>query len=96
MVGKQLEQVLVGGKVDHRTASVVFDHLGRAPVWGNQHTGDFVVLNGLYEVAVSKGARRVGRVGPIEEGRAYGDHHDHQKDIEPRIAPALFQEPCLK
>ena len=77
MVGKQLEQVLVGGKVDDRTASVVFDHLGRAPIRGNQHPGNFVVLNGLYEVAIAEGARRIGRVGPIEESRTHGDHDDH-------------------
>ena len=90
VVGEQLEQVLVGGQVDHGTTAVVLHHLGRAAIGRDQHPRHFIALNSFHEVAVAQGARSVGRLRTIQEGRAHGDHHDHQEDIEPRIAPALF------
>ena len=90
VVGEQLEQVLVGGQVDHGTTAVVLHHLGRAAIGRDQHPRHLIALHRFHEVAVAQGARSVGRLRTIQEGRAHGDHHDHQEDIEPRIAPALF------
>ena len=87
---QQLEQILVGGKVDNGALAIVLDHLSGAPVGGDQHPGYLVGLHGLDEVAVAQAARSVGRIRAIQEGGAHGDHNDRQEHIEPRIAPALL------
>ncbi|NDD65927.1 MAG: hypothetical protein EBZ36_18415, partial [Acidobacteria bacterium] len=46
----------------------------------------------LYDKLRTQLYSRVGGVGAIQERGADGDHHDHQQDIEPRIAPALLQD----
>ena len=96
MIGEDLEQILVGGKVDDGAVAIVLHHLSRVAIGGDQHPRDIVGLDGLNEVAVAHGARRIGRIGAIQEGRANGDHHDRQEDVEPRIAPALFHRPRSK
>ena len=93
VVGEQLEQVLVGGQVDHGALTVVLHHLGGAAVGGDQHPGDLVGLHGLDEVAVAEGAGGPGRIGTLQEGGAHRDHHDHQEHVEPRVAPAFLHDP---
>ena len=93
MVGEQFEQVFVRCQVDDCPPAIVFDHLSSTPIGGDQHPGNLIGLHRLNEVAVAQGSRRIGRIGPIQEGRTHGNNHDHEQDVEPRIAPTLFQDP---
>jgi len=89
VVREQLQQILVGSQVDDGPVAIVFNHLGGTPIGGNQDPGDLFVLNGLDEVAVAQVAWGVGRIGPVEEGRADCDHDDGQEHVKPSIAPAI-------
>ena len=95
VVGEQLQQILVGSEIHHGPLAAALHHLGGAAVGGDQHPRHLIGLNRLHKVAVAQGARRVGRVGTIEERRAHGDHHDHQEHVQPRVAPAFVQSPRL-
>jgi len=75
VVFQQLEQVFIGGEVDHGALAVVLHHLGGAAIGSNQHPRHFIALHRLHEIAVAKRARRIGRIGAVEEGRTHGDHH---------------------
>ena len=76
MLGQQTQQLLVGSQVHLGAAAVVFHHLSGAPIRGDQHATDLVVLNRFNEIAVAHGPRFLLGVATAQEGR--GDHHDRQ------------------
>ena len=73
---QQTQQLLVGSQVHLGAAAVVFHHLSGAPIRGDQHATDLVVLNRFNEIAVAHGPRFLLGVATAQEGR--GDHHDRQ------------------
>ena len=92
MLAEEIQQVLIGGEVDLGALAIALDCQCCAAIRGDQHLGDFVALNGLNEVAVAEVDRSVvGRIGaPTDKRGAEGDQHNHEQDIQPRVAPTLL------
>ena len=92
MLAEQIQQVFIGGEVDLGALAIALDRQCCAAIRGDQHLGDFVALNGLNEIAVAEVDRSVvGGVGaPANKRGAEGDQHNHQQDIQPRVAPTLL------